>query len=569
MPTVSSNNFSRSYSTASEVDLAQEEHTTCCKCGRCINHCWFFAACCCFVFVSSLARLLVVIDGVFTVLLYLWPVRGSAGLDLTPWDWLSLDARTFAFTTSVFDVMVLAVLRCITLFWVYAYRFQLRPCSIMAATTTASVCTLYLVVKMLLYHLDAPGQGFLAYSVVMVLVEFMVFLAIRRKKIVGPTRRSQAYESIPETRVRMERPEASPQAGYQTLLDVEVDSPVKEPVMPDPVPHPSLNSASTVEANTLAHMDSQFVDIDGLQVHFKQYTASGAQPTGVPVILLHGFGGSLFNFSRCAHALVASEEVSTVIAFDRPGFGLTSRPLPAYEGSVGPYLVRDAQGVEVARVQDSPYTVAYSQRLLLKLMNYLELSKAVLVGHSTGGALALQACIEHPDRFLGCVCVSPTVYSEGFPDLVRSLFRTRLGKAMVIQLVRSDMGEVAIRRAWHHPAQIPGAVMADHKAIMRVRDWNGAMAEMAGMIDNNKLSKSLQNHRLPTLLFHGAQDKLVPFHDSLKLASVLEANLTKVTLIKIDECGHVPHEEMPAEFVAQIQTFLRDIHQPEADADAV
>jgi pimeloyl-ACP methyl ester carboxylesterase len=47
--------------------------------------------------------------------------------------------------------------------------------------------------------------------------------------------------------------------------------------------------------------------------------------TSVPAILLHGFGASLFSWSRVLKPL-ADIIGSRVVAFDRPGFGLTSRP---------------------------------------------------------------------------------------------------------------------------------------------------------------------------------------------------------------------------------------------------
>ncbi len=63
-----------------------------------------------------------------------------------------------------------------------------------------------------------------------------------------------------------------------------------------------------------------------------------------------------------------------------------------------------------------------------------------------------------PQRIRGLFLISPTIYTEGFPQLVRSLFRTKLGHEMVKQLVRTEIGEVALRRAWYDNNNIPADV---------------------------------------------------------------------------------------------------------------
>ena len=82
------------------------------------------------------------------------------------------------------------------------------------------------------------------------------------------------------------------------------------------------------------------------------------------ILLLHGFSASTFSW-REGHA--AAGCVGTVVAYDRPGFGLTERPLgDALKNSPGanPYGP-DAQADQVAA-----------------LIGALGFEKAILVGHS-------------------------------------------------------------------------------------------------------------------------------------------------------------------------------------------
>ena len=91
------------------------------------------------------------------------------------------------------------------------------------------------------------------------------------------------------------------------------------------VPVPPLKDTQPV--SELADPDSQFIEINNLQVHYKK--AGNGEPV---FILLHGFGASTFSWREVIDPLSA---IGTVIAYDRPAFGLTERPME-WEGD-NPY----------------------------------------------------------------------------------------------------------------------------------------------------------------------------------------------------------------------------------------
>jgi len=96
-------------------------------------------------------------------------------------------------------------------------------------------------------------------------------------------------------------------------------------VVPFLIPVPPLEN--TVPAESLADPDSKFIEVNGVNVHYKSYGQ------GEPAfILLHGFGASLFSWRDVTAPL---SEYGTVIAYDRPAFGLTKR-LITWEGE-NPY----------------------------------------------------------------------------------------------------------------------------------------------------------------------------------------------------------------------------------------
>lgn len=151
-------------------------------------------------------------------------------------------------------------------------------------------------------------------------------------------------------------------------------------------------SEGTVPPEELAEPDSRFVEINGLQVHYKIVGPSQPTAEARALVLLHGFAASAFSWREAVEPL---SDLGTVIAFDRPAFGLTGRPLPG-----------DWTG-------ENPYSPETRPDLTVSLMDKLGVEKAVLVGHSAGGTVAVHTALRHPDRVEALVLVAPAVYDGG------------------------------------------------------------------------------------------------------------------------------------------------------------
>ena len=96
------------------------------------------------------------------------------------------------------------------------------------------------------------------------------------------------------------------------------------------------------------------------------------------VILLHGFGGSLFSFERVLKPL-SSIFRSPVLAFDRPGFGLTSRvKLPGE--LVWPENIMTSDSDMVSSLPINPYSIGFSSSATLAFMDFVQSKEAVLMG---------------------------------------------------------------------------------------------------------------------------------------------------------------------------------------------
>eukprot|EP00249_Psilotum_nudum_P017785 c26490_g1_i2 orf=663-2615(-) len=266
------------------------------------------------------------------------------------------------------------------------------------------------------------------------------------------------------------------------------------------------------------------------------------------IVLIHGFGGGVFSWRHVMQPL-AVQVGCMVAAFDRPGWGLTSRPSSADWKSRG---------------ASNPYELQSQVDLLFAFCRELHLTSVVLVGHDDGGLLALMAAATSRSKkalqveILGVVLVGVSLSREVVPAFARVLLHTSLGRHMLRPLLRTEIAQVANRRAWHNASMLTSDVLDLYRAPLRVEGWDKALVEVSkastGVMflssSATELVKSLQD--LPALIVAGVQDILVP----LKSAKALAVQLPHSRLVAIQSCGHLPHEESPEALLSALIPFI-------------
>jgi len=304
-------------------------------------------------------------------------------------------------------------------------------------------------------------------------------------------------------------------------------------VLPLVWPVPALEG--TVAPETLADSDSRFAQIDGLAVHFKTWGMSPGEATrGIDTafVLLHGFGASTFSWRDVAAPLA---ERLPVVAFDRPAFGLTERPL---EWS-GP----------------DPYAPETQADLTIAVMDELGIERAVLVGHSAGGTVAALVAAEYPERVAAVVLEDPAVFAGGPPRFLTPLFRTpqlrRIGP-LIARRLGGTSGDDFIRSAWHDPSRITDAVYEGYREPLRAADWDMALWLLTIAERPADVPGIVATIRVPTLFVTGDDDRIVPPEDTRRAAALLPG----ADVVTIAACGHIPHEEQPAAFLEAVGDFV-------------
>lgn len=239
--------------------------------------------------------------------------------------------------------------------------------------------------------------------------------------------------------------------------------------------------------------------------------------TGVPLILVHGFGGSRRDWSPVIAALPSH---LPLIAYDQRGFGDSS----------------GASGVPFSHADD-----------LLALLDALAIDRADLCGMSLGGATVLHFALSHPERVNRLVLISPLMagwsWSSEWVERWKQIGRAARG------------GDIAKARElwWEHPLFAPTRE-SPAAAMLRasVMEFHGRQWVQDDQRPELPEVDRLTELSTPALLLTGALD--VP--DFRLIADLIVAAGQDVVRIDYGGAGHMLNFEKSREIAARIAAFV-------------
>ena len=320
--------------------------------------------------------------------------------------------------------------------------------------------------------------------------------------------------------------------GYKILLAIGIAVLLVALVGPFIIPVPPLEGLQPPAA--LARENSQFTTspfpgTDGIDFHYRR--GGEDEPA---FVLLHGFASSLFVWDEVFDQFAGK---GVTFAYDRPPFGLSERLVPGDWDEVNPY---------------SP-DAAVDQ--LITLLDSQGINRAILVGNSAGGTLAMRAVLDHPQRFDGLILISPAVYGGGgTPGFVRPLLRTpqlqRLGPLLARRI--ATWGNSLEEAAYHDLSKLTPEQRATARLGLQVQNWDRALWAFTSASQASDLPDRLAEIDLPVLVITGDDDRVVPTEQSIRLAGVLP----NADLVVLPACGHVPQEECEGAFMDAVNAWL-------------
>jgi pimeloyl-ACP methyl ester carboxylesterase len=247
---------------------------------------------------------------------------------------------------------------------------------------------------------------------------------------------------------------------------------------------------------------------------------------GPAVVFVHGLAASLYSWRhQIAPVLDAGHRV---VAYDNRGMGFSERPRTGYDNA------------------------AYA-RLLLALLDSLRITDAVLVGHSMGGAVALEAALMAPERVRGLVLIGSAGLGVRVPGAL-TFARTPFVGPVVAALRGRGSTAALLRTTYGDPRKVTDTEIDQYYAPAAEPGYTRALRTILRQFRFDALGGRLEGVRVPTLVVWGARDALVP----VEMGRQLAAGLPRAALVVVPNAGHVVQEETPGAVTPLILTFLKE-----------
>ncbi|HJV25608.1 MAG TPA: alpha/beta hydrolase [Aromatoleum sp.] len=268
-----------------------------------------------------------------------------------------------------------------------------------------------------------------------------------------------------------------------------------------------------------------FVEVDGVRLHYIE------RGSGAPVLLLHGNGTRAEDFAGCG-LLDRLAAHYRVIAFDRPGFGFSTRP------------------------RSRVWTPAAQARLLDRACEMLGAERPIVVGHSFGTLVALALALDRESLVRGLVLVSgyyfPTLRLDSLlgagpaipliGDVMRYTVSPLIGKLIMRPVLRNEFS----------PRQVDPRFVASVPQSLMLRPWQLRAAAEDGALmvpATAELSRHYREISVPVEIFAGIDDK----HAKQQKQSLrLHDEIARSTLHMIPGEGHMLHYDMSAEIAQAV-----------------
>lgn len=256
--------------------------------------------------------------------------------------------------------------------------------------------------------------------------------------------------------------------------------------------------------------------------HQTNYYDNGS---GRPLVFLHGSGPGVSAFSNWHGVTPLLTENFRTIAPDIAGYGLTEFR------------------------SDGHYDIKLWAAHLLAFLDAVEVERAVLVGNSFGGALAIATAVFAPERVAGLVLLGTPAGEFPMTTGLRSGWYYEPGPENMRAILREfpfDPGVVTdemVAQRYALSAR-PGAQEAFRRLVPEPSGTDGGTVRGAS-------AGFLAKVAAPTLILHGQQDRVVPLEAGLFAGRHIPGADVHV----FGRCGHWVQLERPEAFAQQVSLF--------------
>ena len=276
----------------------------------------------------------------------------------------------------------------------------------------------------------------------------------------------------------------------------------------------------------------QFMEVEGVRLHVAELGLRRGSPGAEPaVVLIHGASGNMEDMRLALGERLAASH--RVILIDRPGHGWSSRP-----------------------ADDSYASPARQAGLVSEALKQLGVRRAILVGHSWGGAFATAYALAYPDRTAGLVLLSAVTHPwPADPGWYNNLASLRGIGPLFLRTLVYPLGSFLIHgvsRSVFEPQAVPDDYVrrAAIRLVLRPKTFFANARDLA-LLERFIAAQvpSYVDLRSPTIIITGDRDTLVSPEIN---ARALAATLPQAKLVFLKGVGHMPHHAAPEAVAAAI-----------------
>jgi pimeloyl-ACP methyl ester carboxylesterase len=266
----------------------------------------------------------------------------------------------------------------------------------------------------------------------------------------------------------------------------------------------------------------KFIRIDSRNI---RYIDAGS---GMPLVFIHGFGSSIFSWRK---NLGPISKHHRVCAPDLPGFGYSDKPL------------------------DADYTIDAYADFIIQFMDKLQIKKAVLVGHSLGGGIALAASLKYPSRVRSLILLDAEAYPIS-PPLMLTVAKLPAIRSIIHRAIGEWVIRISLKRSYYDHGLITDRLVDEYYRPFLTENGKAAPIKVLEAMDFEKLKELPRRYRRirkKALIIWGREDRISRIHLAHKLKRDLRYSKLKI----IPAGGHLVQEEKPAVVNRAILNFVR------------
>ena len=281
-----------------------------------------------------------------------------------------------------------------------------------------------------------------------------------------------------------------------------------------------ISRYEVLDFETLAPGD--FYTINGFSIHVRTSGSPDTDPTGVPLLMLHGFGP-------------AGSSVWTQFAEDR---------LAAQRSLILPDFLGMGYSERVT-TPGSHYTIAGQAGMIADLLDEMGVERVDLVGHSYGGAVGAQFALDYPEKVRRLVLLDAQIYENRIGQFFQSLGALPFGVGRAITWNSLGGGSETFQ------AFCGGADPCEPAQIVLLRGTVDALQAINDTGQVSRLPGDLPQVQPPVAVIWGSDDAIVSIEDGRQLADTLGVDLGVIA-----GGSHTPFLEAPDDTAKQILSFF-------------